>query len=187
MYFQEALVFIMNSLEISLTDFSHRLDANPRWIAEISTNPEWKPKLDTIFKICFIFNIDIITFLKLAEFGVIHNPNFGYKNICTYDKIYLVKPITNYQKYLILQTKPYHIAQALRAFRLEKGYSQKKLMQITSFSTNSISLRESKRYVNYPTITTLLVYCSAFTISISSFVSRVLLVVDEEEKNYSNK
>ena len=86
-------------------------------------------------------------------------------------------PQATEQQRLLLDLKPLHIAKALKTLRLEHGLSQRRLHTLTQFSIYSISLREGERYQNYPTITTLKLYCDAFHIHLSSLVGRALSYV----------
>jgi len=172
MQFQKTLVLIMESLGISSNELAQRMDSDYRWIIEITTNHEWKPKLDTIFRICYALQFDVVKFFEFVEFGVCSNnwaaSMFSYDN----DQLFLQNNYNALNSDRILETEPCHIAKAFRAFRLEAGLTQKELGQITLFSENSISLRESIRYRNYPTTTTLRLYCSAFEISLATFIRR---------------
>jgi transcriptional regulator with XRE-family HTH domain len=82
---------------------------------------------------------------------------------------------------LILAVMPCHVAKTLRVLRQECGLSQGKLEEMTPFSKSTISLREGRRNRNYPTTTTLSIYCEAYGIKLTEFVSRLFLVVEAEE------
>jgi len=69
MQFQQALCQVMEERHVSQEMLAARTDANPRWIVEVTTNPEWHPKLDTILRLCLALRYDVISFLELAEVG----------------------------------------------------------------------------------------------------------------------
>ena len=69
MQFQQALCLAMEERHVSQEMLAARTDANPRWIVEVTTNPEWHPKLDTILRLCLALRYDVISFLELAEVG----------------------------------------------------------------------------------------------------------------------
>jgi hypothetical protein len=81
------------------------------------------------------------------------------------------------QMKLILDVMPSHVAWTLKILRKECGISQGKLEEITPFSKSTISLREGRRNQNYPTTTTLGIYCQAYGIRLTEFVSRLFLEV----------
>ncbi|MPM40058.1 hypothetical protein SDC9_86696 [bioreactor metagenome] len=177
MQFQKTLVQILDELGISPYELAKRMDSDYRWIVEITSNQEWKPKLDTIFRICYALQFDVETFLYRAEFGI------DFRNVVT-SKVGNFSYFQDWdilsQAHLILETRPSHIAKTLRTYRHETGLTQKELSRITLFSVNSISLRESMRYQNFPTITTLQLYCSAFKISLATLVSRIFTFTNWE-------
>ena len=74
------------------------------------------------------------------------------------------------QRELILFLEPLHVALTLRCLRLECGMTQRELSQLTSFSTATISMREGRRYVSFPSMSTIEYYCQAFGISVVEFV-----------------
>ncbi|WP_320128749.1 helix-turn-helix transcriptional regulator [uncultured Sphaerochaeta sp.] len=77
---------------------------------------------------------------------------------------------------------PYQVTHALRAIRLEKNLSESRLSSITQFQISSISFRESNRYQSYPTLSTLEIYCNAYTISIAEFLQRAAQFQTEGEQ-----
>ncbi len=84
------------------------------------------------------------------------------------------------QMKLILDVMPSHVAMTLKLLRKECGISQDRLEEITSFSKSTISLREGRRNKNYPTTTTLGIYCQAYGIRLTEFVARLFLEVELE-------
>ncbi|MCW4014254.1 MAG: helix-turn-helix domain-containing protein, partial [Candidatus Bathyarchaeota archaeon] len=82
------------------------------------------------------------------------------------------------QMKLILEMMPSHVAMTLKILRKECGISQDRLVEITSFSKSTISLREGRRNKNYPTTTTLGIYCQAYGIRLTEFVARLFLEVE---------
>ena len=77
------------------------------------------------------------------------------------------------QMKLILEMMPSHVAWTLKILRKECGISQDRLEKITPFSKSTISLREGRRNHNYPTTTTLGIYCQAYGIRLTEFVARL--------------
>jgi hypothetical protein len=77
------------------------------------------------------------------------------------------------QMKLILDVMPSHVAWTLKILRKECGISQDTLQEITPFSKSTISLREGRRNKNYPTTTTLGIYCQAYGIRLTEFVARL--------------
>jgi hypothetical protein len=69
MQFQEALVFAMQDSNVDEQELTARTGSNPRWITEITTNPDWRPKLDTILRLCHALRFNVLTFLDYAESG----------------------------------------------------------------------------------------------------------------------
>ena len=170
MQFQQALIHAMEYQGITQAELAARSEANPRWILHITTNTDWVPKLDTVLRLCYALRFDVLSFLEYAEVGSRGNefpvPSSQFPG-----------PQATEQQRLLLDLKPRHIAKALKTLRLEHGLSQRKLNTLTQFSICSISMREGERYQNYPTITTLKLYCDAFHIHLSSLVARALSYV----------
>ena len=180
MQFHQALIFTLDQLNISTIELAKKLCSNPRWIKEITTNSEWKPKFDTVLRICYSLNVEVESFLNIAEFGIDGNQLDMQRQNAYSDCHKSVWAATPSQNIIILNTQPCHISQTLRLFRKEKGITQRQLEQKTAFSKNTISFRESDRYQNYPTVTTLEIYCYAFNISLSDFVHQVFSFVIKE-------
>jgi len=205
MQFQEALVFAMQDSNVDEQELTARTGSNPRWITEITTNPDWRPKLDTILRLCHALRFNVLTFLDYAESGSRGEhptPNTQHPTPNTQHPT----PNTQHptpkkeegrrkkekngegecfsvekQMNLILAVMPCHVAKTLRVLRQECGLSQGKLEEMTPFSKSTISLREGRRNRNYPTTTTLSIYCEAYGIKLTEFVSRLFLVVEAEE------
>ena len=87
---------------------------------------------------------------------------------------------TEQQMKLILDVMPSHVAMTLKLLRKECGISQDRLEEMTAFSKSTISLREGRRNKNYPTTTTLGIYCQAYGIRLTEFVARLFLEVELE-------
>ena len=170
MQFQQALIHAMEYQGITQAELAARSDTNPRWILHITTKTDWVPKLDTVLRLCYALRFDVLSFLEYAEVGSRGNefpvPSSQFPG-----------PQATEQQRMLLDLKPLHIAKALKTLRLEHGLSQRRLHTLTQFSIYSISLREGERYQNYPTITTLKLYCDAFHIHLSSLVGRALSYV----------
>lgn len=139
MQYQKALVCVMEHHHTTVQELSRRMGSDPRWVTEVTTNSEWRPKLDTIFRICYTLKFDVIEFVNYAEFGRF---NSDQKTLVEFGRL----PNTSYQfgvrmsglMNLILDIRPEHIAKALRSFRIERNLTQRKLEQITPFSVNTI-------------------------------------------------
>jgi len=172
MQFQEALVFAMQDSNVDEQELTARTGSNPRWITEITTNPDWRPKLDTILRLCHALRFNVLTFLDYAESGSRGEASIGGCGGISVEK----------QMNLILAVMPCHVAKTLRVLRQECGLSQGKLEEMTPFSKSTISLREGHRNRNYPTTTTLSIYCEAYGIKLTEFVSRLFLVTQAETK-----
>jgi DNA-binding Xre family transcriptional regulator len=176
MQFQEALVWAMQESKVDETLLAARTGSNPRWITEITTNPDWRPKLDTILRLCHALRFNVLTFLDYAEVGSRgQHPTENRKQKTALGNTY-VFPVEQQMK-LILDVMPSHVAWTLKVLRKECGISQGKLEEITPFSKSTISLREGRRNQNYPTTTTLGIYCQAYGIRLTEFVSRLFLEV----------
>jgi len=180
MQFHQALLFVMDQLEISSCELAQKLSSNSRWIKEITTNSEWKPRFDTVLKICYSINIEVELFLNVAEFGFVGEKIIQHSPYLPPINHRIALKASPLQNEIILHTQPYHISRALKVYRKENGLTQSQLEEKTLFSVNSISLRESNRYLNYPTVTTLEQYCYAYGISLSDFVHRVFHFVRED-------
>lgn len=173
MQFQKALVFAMQENDVNEQELAKRSGANPRWITEISTNSDWHPRLDTILRLCYFLEFDVFRFLNYAELGIPCNTsslNIKSPTDCSSLNFWKALP---FQRSMILEIMPIHVARAFRSLRKDCGLSQKKLEEITPFTKSTISLREGHRNINYPTVTTIDLYCKAFKISFSQFLERV--------------
>ncbi|MBJ2357860.1 helix-turn-helix domain-containing protein [Sphaerochaeta sp. S2] len=179
MQFQAALVWAMQESKVDETLLAARTGSNPRWITEITTNPDWRPKLDTILRLCHALKFNVLTFLDYAEVGSrgqhptpnTQHPTENRKQKPALGKTYGIS--VEQQMKLILVMMPSHVAWTLKILRKECGISQDRLEEITPFSKSTISLREGRRNQNYPTTTTLGIYCQAYGIRLTEFVSRL--------------
>ena len=166
----------MEERHVSQEMLAARTDANPRWIVEVTTNPEWHPKLDTILRLCLALRYDVISFLELAE--------VGSRGLAPSSKLQAPSKedfTLEEQMLLLLEVMPFHVSRALRAARLEAGLSQRKLSKLTTFSVCSISLREGYRNTSYPTVTTLGLYCEAFKIELAQFMAWVFFFTRQDQ------
>jgi transcriptional regulator with XRE-family HTH domain len=164
---------VCNANNVSEQELCERTGSNPRWIIEITTNSDWRPRFDTILRLCYSLDFNVFSFLDYAEFGTIIDNSFYCNYFSKGSNKFLVSSLFQLQKSLILDILPCHIAKAFRSFREEIGLSQRNLAKITPFSVSTISLREGLRNRNYPTITTVSLYCKAYNITFSQFLARV--------------
>jgi len=74
MQFQAALVYAMRENNVSEQELCERTGSNPRWIIEITTNSDWRPRFDTILRLCYSLDFNVFSFLDYAEFGTIIEP-----------------------------------------------------------------------------------------------------------------
>jgi len=190
MQFQQALCLAMEERHVSQEMLAARTDANPRWIVEVTTNPEWHPKLDTILRLCLALRYDVISFLELAEVGSrglapsskLQAPSSKLQAPSSKLQAPSKEDFTlEEQMLLLLEVMPFHVSRALRAARLEAGLSQRKLSKLTTFSVCSISLREGYRNTSYPTVTTLGLYCEAFKIELAQFMAWVFFFTRQDQ------
>ena len=158
MYYQTALILLMEEKQISKKTLVNLSSFSERWIDQILKSNNWNPCLNTVLKISDALKISAIQFVEFAETRKIHKRNYHSVRIT-----------------------PTRISVALKTFRLKKGLSQADLAKLTDFQLSSISLRENIRYQNYPTLSTLEVYCKAYTISVSSFL---LFANEIPQKNF---
>ena len=180
MQFQEALVWAMQESNVDETLLAARTGSNPRWITEITTNPDWRPKLDTILRLCHALKFNVLTFLDYAEVGSrgqhptpntqhptpntqhptpnTQHPTPNTQHPTPNTQHPTENRETEQQMKLILDMMPSHVAWTLKILRKECGISQDRLVEITPFSKSTISLREGRRNQNYPTTTTLGIY-----------------------------
>jgi transcriptional regulator with XRE-family HTH domain len=174
MHFQQALVTIMETRNVSLEELAARTNANPRWLLAITTNSEWTPKLDTILRLCHALRFNVFAYLALAEAGSqSNNSNIQVSKYRSTDQS--IKEHLNQ----ILDLQPRHISMALRSYRIECGFSLRTLEKMTPFNVHTICMREGVRYENYPTVTTLYSYCDAYEISLEEFVKRAFSFIDD--------
>ena len=194
----------MEERHVSQEMLAARTDANPRWIVEVTTNPEWHPKLDTILRLCLALRYDVISFLELAEVGSrglapssklqapssklqapsskLQAPSSKLQAPSSKLQAPSKEDFTlEEQMLLLLEVMPFHVSRALRAARLEAGLSQRKLSKLTTFSVCSISLREGYRNTSYPTVTTLGLYCEAFKIELAQFMAWVFFFTRQDQ------
>ncbi len=173
MHFQQALVTIMETRNVSLEELAARTNANPRWLLAITTNSDWTPKLDTILRLCHALRFNVFSYLALAEVG--SQSNNSNIQVSKYRS-----PDQSIEEHLnqILDLQPRHISMALRSYRIECGFSLRTLEKLTPFNVHSICMREGVRYENYPTVTTLYSYCDAYEISLTEFVKRAFSFIE---------
>ena len=174
MHFQQALVTIMETRNVSLEELAARTNANPRWLLAITTNSEWTPKLDTILRLCHALKFNVFAYLALAEVGSRSNDS----NIQVSKFRSTGQSITEHLNQ-ILDLQPRHISMALRSYRIECGFSLRMLERLTPFNVHTLCMREGVRYANYPTVTTLYSYCDAYEISLTEFVQRAFSFIKE--------
>jgi len=173
MQFQAALVYAIRENNVSEQELCERTGSNPRWIKAITTNADWRPRLDTILRLCYSLEFDVFRFLDYAEFGPSRNifpKNKNSPNNLSNSALWEIIPI---QRRIILEIMPLHVAKAFKSLRKDCGLSQEKLEKFTPFTKSTISLREGHRNNNYPTVTTIELYCKAYKISFSEFLIRV--------------
>ncbi len=186
MHFQEALVTVMEIRNVSLEELAARTNANPRWLLAITTNSDWTPKLDTILRLCHALRFNVFSYLALAEVGSRgYNPQPSTLNpqpSTLNPQPSTLKNEGSLTEHLnqILDLQPRHISMALRSYRLECGFSLRKLEKLTPFNVHTICMREGVRYRNYPTVTTLYSYCDAYQISLREFVERAFSFIEQE-------
>lgn len=147
MQYQTTLSILMEKKRISIKTIANQTSFSERWLGQILKSPSWNPCLDTVLDISKALKISAIQFVEFTETKKL------------YKKPYPSMFIT-----------PTGISSALKTIRLQKGLSQSNLVELTHFQLSSISLRESSRYKNFPTLYTLEVYCKAYNISVSSFL-----------------
>jgi transcriptional regulator with XRE-family HTH domain len=172
MHFQKALVTVMDYQGVSIQELATRTGSDLRWILSITSNSDWRPKLDTILRLCYALRINVFSFIGIAEAGLKYNEINSKETFSTYCSI-----VEHMRQILDLQPK--HISMALRSYRLECGFSQRNLEKLTPFNVHTICTREGKRYQNYPTVTTLYSYCDAYKISLQDFVIRAFSYIDK--------
>jgi len=129
-----------------------------RWIDKLIKSTNWNPCLNTVLRISEALKISVIQFVEFAETREIHK-----------------------RSYHSVRITPTRISSTLKTIRLQKELSQSDLAKLTDFQLSSISLRENERHQNYPTLSTLEVYCKAYTISVSSFL---LFANEIPQKNF---
>ena len=138
----------MEEKQISIKTLVKQTSISERWLDQILKSASWNPCVNTVLKISEALKITAIQFVEFTETRKLHKT--GYHSV---------------------QITPTEISSTLKTIRLQKGLSQSDLAKLTQFQLSSISLRENERYQNYPTLLTLEVYCKAYNISVSSFLS----------------
>lgn len=149
MHYQAALSRLMEEQRISIQTLSKRTNFSVRWLSLILQDPNWNPWLNTLLKLSEALRINVITLVEYAE-------------VCSRQE----NPRTPEP----ISITPEQISYALKTIRLELGLSQSKLVKLTHFQLTAISLREQERYQSYPAMSTLEIYCTAFGITVSSFL-----------------
>lgn len=148
MHYQAALSRLMEEQRISIQTLSKRTNFSVRWLSLILQDPNWNPWLNTLLKLSEGLRVNVITFVEYAE---------TQRSVAGRT----TEPIS---------ITPEQISYALKTIRLELGLSQSKLVKLTHFQLTAISLREQERYQSYPAMSTLEIYCTAFGITVSSFL-----------------
>lgn len=149
MEYQKTLKTLMKTKNVTVQELAKKTKTSPRWIDSILVDPDWNPWLSTIIKLSEALGINAIQFVEHAEVGYCgREPRTQYSGLT-----------------------PKKINLALRTVRLDCNLSQTDLVKITHFQLSSISLRENERYKSYPCLRTLEVYCSAYNMSVSSFLA----------------
>lgn len=170
MNYQYALVRMMKENYLSIYDVALNTDWTVRYAGAVVENTGWHPCFDSVLKLCYDLRFNVFTFFEFADVGVCAQSSINSHQS-------FVKSV-ELQRELILFMEPVHVSLALRSLRLESGMTQKELSQLTAFSTTSISMREGKRYMSFPSMTTVEYYCEAFGISVYSFVFEVFSHAD---------
>jgi transcriptional regulator with XRE-family HTH domain len=155
MNYQIAFDTLLNMKNRCVEELAEETGFTVRWLRSVRKDSSWVPHLDTLFILCKALSVDVLEFLCYAEEGQ------------------RAKRVTHTHTHTALQgISPYQVACALRTIRLEKNLSQSRLAALTQFQISSISYRESTRYVSYPTLAVLEIYCKAFGIGLGEFLCR---------------
>lgn len=149
MQYQTTLSLLMEEKQVSIKSIVNKTSFSERWLDQVLKSPNWNPCLDTVLDISEALKISAIQFVEFTE-----TRKFNKKT---------------YPSGIITPTG---ISSALKTIRLKKGLSQSDLSKLTHFQLSSISLRESMRYRNFPTLYTLEVYCKAYNLNFVIFVHR---------------
>jgi len=179
MNYQYALVRMMEEKNLSIFDVAANTDWTVRYAEAVAENKRWHPCFDSVLKLCYSLRFNVFTFFEFAQVGV-----RGQSPITNHQS-----PITNHQspgtksfvgsveeqREIILFLEPLHVALTLRSLRLGCGMTQRQLSRLTAFSVTTISMREGKRYVSFPSMSTIEYYCEAFGISVVAFVYELFL------------
>ena len=195
MDYQYALNMMMEREQLKISDVAANTGWSIKYAQEIAANRRWHPYFDSVLKLCYRLRFNVFTFFEFAEAGVRGQhptPNTQHPTPNTQDsRLRLGSRFQDsivssqyqgcesfvenleVQRSLILLMEPLHVAQAFRSWRIERGLSQKELGILTSFSVQTISLRESSRYASFPSMASVEYYCSAFEISLCSFLRSV--------------
>ncbi len=174
MNYQYALVRMMGEKNLSIFDVAANTNWTVRYAEAVAENKRWHPCFDSVLKLCYSLRFNVFTFFEYAQEGVGSEYIVGIKkSIRSYSFIRNV----DLQRDIILLLEPYHVAFTLRSLRLGCGMTQRELSRLTAFSVTTISMREGKRYVSYPSMATIEYYCEAFGISVVVFVYELFLYV----------
>ncbi len=175
MNYSNALTLIMESRRVPLDILAMQMYVKTDWIKKIIKKSNWKPRLDTILHICYCLEVDVFDFLKLSNENIIKN-SFLLNT--------MPLKINNRHHQIILNLESKHIAKTLLFFRETKKITQATLSERTGFQLSAISLRESLRYTNIPTMATIELYCKAYGISLEDFIRNVFVYVDIDKSDF---
>ncbi len=172
MNYQYALVRMMEEKNLSIFDVAANTDWTVRYAEAVAENKRWHPCFDSVLKLCYSLRFNVFTFFEFAQVGVrgqspIPNPQSPIPKS-------FVGSVEE-QREIILFLEPLHVALTLRSLRLGCGMTQRQLSRLTAFSVTTISMREGKRYVSFPSMSTIEYYCEAFGISVVAFVYELFL------------
>ncbi len=199
MDYQYALNTMMKREQLEISDVAANTGWSIKYAQEIAANRRWHPYFDSVLKLCYRLRFNVFTFFEFAEAGVRGQhptPNTQDSRLRLGSRFQDSIVSSQYQgcesfvenlevqRSLILLMEPLHVAQAFRSWRIERGLSQKELGILTSFSVQTISLRESSRYASFPSMASVEYYCSAFEISLCSFLRSVFLAVTSLPSHY---
>ena len=190
MDYQYALNMMMEREQLKISDVAANTGWSIKYAQEIAANRRWHPYFDSVLKLCYRLRFNVFTFFEFAEAGVRGQhptPNTQdsrlrlrvgsrFQDSIEPSQQQGCEPFVediDVQRTLILLMEPLHVAQAFRSLRIERGLSQRELGILTSFSVQTISLRESSRYASFPSMASVEYYCSAFEISLCSFLRSV--------------
>jgi hypothetical protein len=177
MNYANALGRAIKIRNVSIDILARQMYVQQSWIKKILKNPTWNPRLDTIVHFCYCLDIDIFDFLMLGQ------PN---NSVNTATPSYAQLRKCGIQRKLILNLKPTHVTNSLLFFRKNINLTCTLLCTKTEFQLSSISLRESSRYTNLPTMQTIELYCQAFNISLGVFMDRLFFFVSLDSATYED-